>query len=170
MDNSGQMQSYYVPVHPFRTSMAVADPQMHQNQFNFTPYTSGGQNGMAPAFANNYIQQQPLPRLTQSDTDRTRGMLSRNTRQDFVEELPSASRAIKPEPQWNGPGNSPSANTEFDSTTSLVNTSNEVNFGTEVDTLMKAIQANSKSTTPQATSCVDQSRPVVSVSRTPPYV
>ncbi|KAH8758810.1 hypothetical protein BGZ57DRAFT_771046 [Hyaloscypha finlandica] len=96
-------------------------------------------------------------------------MLSRNTRQDFVEELPSASRAIKPEPQWNGPGNSPSTNTEFISTTSLVNTSNEVNFGTEVDTLMKTIQAKPESTTPQATSFVDQSRPVVSVSRTPPY-
>ncbi|PMD55358.1 uncharacterized protein K444DRAFT_538372 [Hyaloscypha bicolor E] len=107
---------------------------------------------MVPASVNNYIQQQPLPRLTQSDTNRTRGILSRNTRQ----EPPSASLAIKSEPQWNGPVNSPSANTEVVSTTSLVNTSNEVNFGTGVDGLMKAIQAKSKNTTPQTTSLVDQ--------------
>jgi hypothetical protein len=150
--------------------MVVTHPQIYQNQFNLTPYTSAGQNGMVPASANNYIQQQPLPRLIQSDTDGTRGILSRNTRQDFVKELPSASLAIKSEPRWNGPGNSPSANTEVVSTTSLVNTSNEVNFGTEVDILMKAIQAKSENTIPQTTSFVNQSRPVVSVSRTPPYV
>jgi hypothetical protein len=165
----------YVPVHPLSgapsTSMVVMHPQMQQNHFNFAPYTGAGQNEMIPAFANNYIQQRPLPRLTQSDTDRSRGMLyTRSSRQDFVEELPCANLTIKSEPQWNGPGNSPSflsANTKILNTTSITNRSNEVNFGTEVDTLMKAIQAKSKSTTPQTTSSVDQSRPVVSVSHTP---
>jgi len=197
MDISGLIQSYdsraassaaitraiiaphYAPVHPFSgapsTNMLVTHPQMQQNNpFSFAPYTGAGQNGIIPAFANNYIQQRPLPRLTQSDTDGSREMsYARNTRQGYVEELHSASPTIKSEPQWNGPGNSPSfvsANTKTVTTTGSASGSNEVNFGTEVDTLMKAIQAKSKSTTPQTTSSADQSRPVVGVSRTPPYV
>jgi hypothetical protein len=197
MDISGLIQSYdsraassaaitraiiaphYVPVHPFSgapsSNMVVTHPQMQQNNpFSFAPYTGAGQNGIIPAFANNYIQQRPLPRLTQSDTDGSRGMsYARNTRQGYVEELHSASPTIKSEPQWNGPSNSPSfvsANTKTVTTTSSTNGSTDVNFGTEVDTLMKAIQAKSKSTTPQTTSSVEQSRPVVGVSRTPPYV
>jgi hypothetical protein len=98
--------------------------------------------------------------------------LHQNTGQCFVEELPSASPTIKLEPQWNSPHNSPtfvSTNTKT-VTTTPANRSNEVNFGTEVDTLMKAIQAKSESTTPQTTLSVDQSRPVVGVLRAPPYV
>lgn len=196
MDISGLIQSYdsraassatltraiiaphYVPVHPFSgapsNNMVVAHPQMQQNNpFSFGSYTGSGPNGIIPAFANNYIQQRPLPRLTQSDTDGSRGMsYARNARQGFVEEQDSQSPPIKSEPQWNGPSNSPSfasTNTKTITTTSPINGSNEVNFGTEVDTLMKAIQAKTKSTTPQTTSSADQSRPVVGVSRTPPY-
>ena len=47
---------------------------------------------------------------------------------------------------------------------------NETNFGTEVDTLMKAIQAKTQTTTPQKPSSVEQSRPMVGASRTPPSV
>jgi hypothetical protein len=197
MDISGLIQSYdsratssaalsraiiaphYVPVHSFSgapsNNMVVAHPQMQQNNpFSFGSYTGSGQNGIIPAFANNYIQQRPLSRLTQPDTDGSRGMsYARNSRQGFVEEHHSQSPPIKSEPQWNGPSNSPSfvsANTKTITATSPGNGSNEVNFGTEVDTLMKAIQAKTKSTTPQTTSSADQSRPVVGVSRTPPYV
>ncbi|KAH6667752.1 putative asparagine-rich zinc finger protein AZF1 [Halenospora varia] len=147
---------------------------MQQNNlFSFAPYTGAGQNGIIPAFAN-YIQQRPLPRSTQSDTDGSRGMsYARNTRQGYVEELHSASPTIKAEPQWNSLGSSPSfvsANTKTVTKITPTNGCNEVDFGTEVDTLMKAIQAKSKSTKPQTTSSVDQSKPVVGVSGTSPYV
>jgi hypothetical protein len=196
MDISGLIQSYdsratssaaltraiiaphYVPVHSFSgapsNNMVVTHPQMQQNTpFSFGSYTASGPNGIIPAFASNYIQQRPLPRLTPTDTDGNRGMsYARNPRQGFVEEHPSQSPSIKSEPQWNGPSSSPtfvSANTKTITTISPTNGSNEVNFGTEVDTLMKAIQAKSKTTTPQTTSSAEQSRPVVGVSRTPPY-
>jgi hypothetical protein len=130
------------PFYP-STSMAASHPQMHP----FNPYP-----GADPAFAN-HIQQQLLLPLT-----------------GFVEELHSAPPTIKSEAQWNGPGNSPSANTKTVATASPTNGSKEVNFGTEVDTLMKAIQAKTQTTTPQKPSSADQSRPVVGVSRTPPCV
>jgi hypothetical protein len=191
MDISGLVQSYdsraassgaltraiiaphYIPVHAFSgapsNNMVVAHPQMQQNnQFSFAPYTGAGQNGIIPAFANNYIQQRPLPRLSQPDTS-----YARNTRQGFIEEHNSQSPPIKSEPHWNGPVNSPSfpsTNTKPGNTTTLLTGSNEVNFGTEVDTLMKAIQAKIQTPTPQKPSSAEQIRPVVGVSRTPPYV
>lgn len=164
---------HYIPIHAFSgapsNNMVVAQPQMQQNNpFNFAPYTGAGQNGIIPAFANNYIQPRPLPRLAQPEISYTR-----NTRQGFIEEHHSQSPPIKSEPHWNGTVNSPtfpSAN----ATTTPTAGSNEVNFGTEVDTLMKAIQAKTQTTattpTPQKPSSADQSRPVVGVSRTPPYV
>jgi hypothetical protein len=158
MDISGTIQFYdarvssfppaimaplYSPFYP-STDMVLSHPQMKQsNPFNI--YTGAGS-----AYVN--YTQQPLT--------------------GFVEDLHSAAPAIKSEAQWNGPGKSPfvSTNTKTVATTSPTNGSNEVNFKTEVDTLMKAIQAKSKSTTPQTTSSIDQSRPVVGVSRTPPYM
>jgi hypothetical protein len=138
------------------------------NPFNFGAHT-GFQNTI-PAFANNYIQQRPMPHLTQPDTDGSQGIsYAQNTRQGFAKVVHNQSQTIKSEPQWSGPGNSPSfdsANTKNVTTASPTNRGNEVNFGTEVDTLMKAIQAKSTSTTQHTTSSVDQSRPVVSISRT----
>jgi hypothetical protein len=167
------MAPHYIPVHAFSgappNNMVVAHQQMQQNNpFTFGPYSGAGQNGVIPAFANNYIQQRPLPRLTQPDTS-----YARNPRQGYIEEHHSQSPPIKSEPQWNGSVNSPSfpsANTKTVTTTTPITGSNDVNFGTEVDTLMKAIQAKTQSTTPQKPSSADQSRPVVGVSRTPPYV
>jgi hypothetical protein len=166
------MAPHYIPVHSFSgapsNSMVVAHPQMQQsNPFTFGPYSGAGQNGVIPAFASNYIQQRPLPR-PQPDTP-----YARNTRQGYIEEHHSQSPPIKSEPQWNGSITSPSfpsTNTKTITTTTPITGSNEVNFGTEVDTLMKAIQAKTQSTTPQKPSSADQSRPVVGVSRTPPYV
>jgi hypothetical protein len=195
MDISGLVQSYdsraastsamtravlaphYIPIHAFSGApshnMVVTQPQMQQNNpFNFAPYTGAGQNGIIPAFANNYIQPRPLPRLAQPEISYTR-----NTRQGFIEEHHSQSPPIKSEPHWNAPVNSPtfpSANTKTIAATTPTTGRSEVNFGTEVDTLMKAIQAKSQTTattaTPQKPSSADQSRPVVGVSRTPPYV
>jgi hypothetical protein len=167
MDISGLVQSYdsraassaaltraimapnYMPVHAFNgapsNNIVVAHLQIRQNNlFSFAPYTGAGQNGIIPAYTNNYIQQRPLPRLTQPDT-----LYARNARQGFIEEHYSQSPPIKSELQWSGQVNSPlfpSANTKTTATTPATG-SNEVNFGTEVDTLIKAIQAKTQSTT-----------------------
>jgi uncharacterized Zn-finger protein len=103
-----------------------------------------------------------------------RGMpFSRSPRQGYIEEHHSRSPPIKSEPQWNVSSNSPSfvaSNSKNISPTSGVNGINDANFGTEVDTLMKAIQAKAQSAPPQKTPSGDQSRPVVGTSITPPYM
>jgi len=164
MDISGLVQSYG----PGAPQYGPFYPQIQQNNL----FSFGARAGFwsdIPVFAN-YIQQRPLPYLTQYDNDRGQGMsFARNTGQDFVEEFHNQSQPIKSETQWSGPENLPSfdsANTK-NVPTSPTNRGNEANPGTEVDTLMKAIQAKS---TQQTTSSVDQSRPVVRVSRAPPYV
>jgi hypothetical protein len=199
MDISGIIQSYdprattsaalsrtliaphYVPAQAFSgpaSTALVASHHQLQNQhnpFSFGTYNGATSNGLIPAFANNYIQQRPLPRLLQTDSDPARGMsFSRTTRQGYVEEHHSQSPPIKSEPLWNVPTNSPSfasANSKIITSTVATNGSNEVTFGTEVDTLMKAIQAKSKATPTetQTTTTAEQARPVVGVSQTPPY-
>ncbi|KAH6684487.1 putative asparagine-rich zinc finger protein AZF1 [Halenospora varia] len=112
----------------------------------------------------------------QTDTDEGRGLsYTRNSRQGFVEEHDSQSPPIKSEPHWNVPTPTSSvsssfaaANTKNVSSTAPVNGAMEVNFGTEVDTLMKAIQAKSQNTTPQTPS-TEQSRTVVGASLTHPH-
>ncbi|EHL00021.1 putative Asparagine-rich zinc finger protein AZF1 [Glarea lozoyensis 74030] len=100
---------------------------------------------------------------------------SRASRAEFVEEHSNQSPLIKSEPIWGVSSGSPptpvtfsSTNTNpISSTTSPISTT-DVNFGTDVDTLMKAIQAKSQTSDPQ-TSAIEQSRPVVTNSPTPPY-
>jgi hypothetical protein len=160
---------HYIPTHNFSGANSNALVAPHQqiqqhNPFGFGAYTAGGPNQIIPAFAaNNYIQQRPLPRLMQPEND-GRGMpFSRNPRQGYIEEHHSRSPPIKSEPQWNVSSNSPSlvaSNSKNISPTAGVNGSNDANFGTEVDTLMKAIQAKAQSAPPQKTPSGDQSRPV----------
>jgi hypothetical protein len=179
----------------------IAVPQQnqqvqHHNPFSYGSYSGPSPNGMIPAFANNCIQQRPLPRLMAPDDDSGPNMsFSRTARHGFVEEHHSLSPPIKTEPLWgvpnnssnfvpntipkteplwNAPNSSPtfvSANIISKSTSTSVPSSaaSEVDFGTDVDTLMKAIQAKSKTNQPQTSSPVDQSRPVVGASHTPPY-
>jgi hypothetical protein len=146
-------------------------PQLQQAPFNFGPYTTCTSNGLVPPFANNYIQQRPLPRLIQPDSDGDRGSSYHNHRKGFVEEHQKQSPIIKPEPQWNVSNNSPTfVPTNSKGLASIpVSGSAEISFGTEVDTLMKAIQAKSQ-TTPQPKSSPIQSRPVVGVSVPSPKV
>jgi hypothetical protein len=92
----------------------------HHNLFSFS--SGSNSNGQIPTFADNFSRERPLIQLDNG----------------FVEEHHRQSPPIKSEPQWNGPGNAPSfasANTK----TISINGSSEVNFGTEVDILMKAI-------------------------------
>lgn len=204
MDISGIIQSYdprattsagisrtliaphYLPAQaysgPPTTTMVAAHHQLQHshNPFTFSAYTGASSNALIPAFANNYIQQRPLPRLLQSENDDTRGMsFGRSTRHGYIEEHQRQSPPIKPEPAWNAPTKSPSfSNTTTTTTTTKIITSttptngtNEVVFGTEVDTLMKAIQAKAQTTpnSPQRTTTAEQTRSVVGLSQTPPY-
>jgi hypothetical protein len=170
---------HYMPAQTFSgppsTTLVTSHQQMQQHQhnpFTFGPYT-GASYALVPAFANNFIQQRPLPRLVQTENEPGRGIsYARNARQGYVEEHHSQSPPIKSESQWNLPTNSPSfasSTAKVITSTVPVNGTTEVTFGTEVDTLMKAIQAKSKSTPSQTSPASEPSRPVVGVSRTPSY-
>ncbi|TVY33920.1 Asparagine-rich zinc finger protein, partial [Lachnellula subtilissima] len=183
----------YVPAFSYggttASQMATCNqpPQQH-NPFVFGTFTGGNSTGSVPSFGVNYIRQRP--HLAQSTTNDGQGNLyTRNPRQGYVEEhhgqIPqsyveenhSQSPQIKAEPQWNAPiPSKPSDSAAFVSTitktitpTSPVDSADEVVFGTEVDTLMKAIQAKSQATMPQTPS-LEQKRPVVGASMTPPLV
>ena len=196
MDISGLIQSYdsraassaamsraimapqYGPTHsysgPPQTNMIATHQHVQQqNPFSYGAYSGANSTNLIPAFAANYIQQRPLPRMVQADHDPRTISYARNTRPGFVEEHHSQSPQIKPEPQWSVPAarasSSPTfapANTKTITSTKPANS--EVNFGTEVDVLMKAIQAKSQTSAPQ-TPVIEQSRPVVRASHTPPY-
>lgn len=160
------MAPQYVPTLPYTTGAASNNlvahhQQLQQNSFSFGSYAGGSQNVLVPVFANNtFFQQRPLPSLMQPGPSYG----PRNGRQGFVEEIHSQSPPIKPEPQWNAATKSPSfmASNQKSITAAVpISGGNDVNFGTEVDTLMKAIQAKSKNRQSQTTSPVDQSGPEV---------
>ena len=157
-------------------TLGASHQQIQHNPFSFNAYSVGTPNDLVPAFANNYIRQRPLPHLIQQGTDGSRGVsFTRNDRRGFVKEPQRQSPPIKIEqqiPQWSPPMSSPTfASSKTKTITSpLPNGATDINFGTEVDTLMKAIQAKSQTVPPQTSSPVDQSRPVVGSSFTPPYV
>lgn len=189
MDISGIVQSYdsravssggftraidaphYMPVLPFSAPPAtnmVPHPQIQQSPFNFGAYT-GVQNAIIPAFAANYIQPRPIPRLTPPATDGRGISYVRSTRPGFVKEIHSQSPPVKIESVWNSPT---STSTSFAppeiktiSATNPTDGNAEVTFKTEVDTLMKAIQAKTQTTPPRKPSS-DRSRPVVGSSYT----
>jgi hypothetical protein len=151
-------------------TLVASHQQIQHNPFSFSTYSVATPNGLIPAFANNYIPQRPLPRLMQPGTDGSRGVsYTRNERQGFVEEHQSRSPSIKTESQWNAPTRSPTFSSTKTKTIAspLPNGTTDINFGTEVDTLMKAIQAKSQSVPPQTSSPVAQSKPVVGVPFTP---
>jgi uncharacterized Zn-finger protein len=170
----------YIPHNPYSAppSNNLGAPRqqlpVQHNPFGFNAYGGANINILIPTFPNHYVQQLPLPRLGHSGTDGGRGVAyAQNGRQGFVEELHSQSPPIKSESRWNTPMNSPTlvVNKSKDiAPTTPVDGSSEVTFDTEVDTLMKAIQAKSKSTQPpQQSSSIDPSRPVVGVSHIPRY-
>lgn len=186
----------YVPAFSYggatASQMATCNqhPQQH-NPFVFGAFTGGHSTGSFPPFGVNYIRQRPhLAHSTNGDQE---NLYTRSPREGYVEEHHSHSPQIKAEPQWNGPVSSKSSDTAepqwngpvssklsdtaaFLSTitktippVTRVNGADEVNFGTEVDMLMKAIQAKSQATMPQTPS-LEQKRPVVGASITPPLV
>lgn len=198
MDTSGLIQTYdrravssanvthaimapqYVPAHTYSQAPSTNLVAPHQQQLQqHNPFGYGGgytgapMNTIIPAYAaQNYVQQRPIPPPMQAEHDgRGVSYIRTTTRQGYVEEHHSQSPPIKSEPMWAPPPNAPHfvpANTKTTGTTTPGGASAEVNFGTEVDTLMKAIQAKSQtSSTPQTP--IEQSQPVVGASQTPPY-
>ncbi|KAH6699907.1 putative asparagine-rich zinc finger protein AZF1 [Leptodontidium sp. MPI-SDFR-AT-0119] len=79
------------------------------------------------------------------------------SRQGYIEEHHSQSPPIKAEPMWPTLTNAPVFHSTGVKTSLISSQAQEINFGTEVDTLMKAIQAKQ----PQAASSAEQIRPVV---------
>lgn len=142
--------------------------QQHNNPFSANPYGGPNSNGLLPVFGNNYIQRRPQVRSMPSTSDGLpRGFsYAQNTRDAFMEVQQSPT--VKAEPQtltssdgsWNMNGTVPMWS-NHDSM--LLAGNGEINFGTDVDTLMKAIQskAQQSSSQPQQNSPVEQSRPVV---------
>lgn len=171
--NRAIMAPHYVPMNSYSGDISAApNHQQHQptpaqqNPFSFGTYTTGVSNGLVPAFANNFVQQRPLPPLTQPESDVDRPVYQLDQRRGYLEEHQRASPVVKAEPQWNTPSTSSSiylpANSKVVSTIP-VSPGAEVHFGTEVDTLMKAIQAKSQTEPQSNPSPLIESRSVVGV-------
>ncbi|SZF01638.1 unnamed protein product [Blumeria hordei] len=168
------MTPHYMPVQtysnvPITTLVAhhTHQPSMqHQNPFTYAHYTAGNSNNMVTPFANTYVQTRPgIPYPMQIDNSLVRTIpFCRPQRQGFIIEEPSSQGStIKSEPAWNSPpGPSNYLLTGNKLTTTSGASTSDVNFGTEVDTLMKAIQA--KSTTQPQPSVAQQTTSVVGAS------
>ncbi|TAQ89824.1 hypothetical protein B7494_g1870 [Chlorociboria aeruginascens] len=157
---SGGVPNTQMACHPQRQ-------QPQQNPFYNTSYTSGNPNNTVPEFAN-YIQQRPLPHSFQSDITEASFL---NRRQGFAEEIHSRSPPIKSEMQIDSIPNPtlflPSKQTITSTPRSPTDGSGESVFGTEVDVLMKTIQAKSENIRPrhQPRPVQIQNRSVVGISR-----
>jgi len=164
------------------TSGMVAQQQQHQqhqqhNPFSGAQYGAQGSNSVVPHFPN-YVQRRPQYQNDVHATDNlTRAVsYSRPIQQGYVEEHHSP--IIKPEPRtlanngasWNVNN---AAMAAYPTAPPTVIGAADVNFGTDVDTLMKAIQAKATQPSgqhaikPQPTSPSKKSRSVVGSSASP---
>lgn len=169
------MAPQYIPVsHPYSSAPSNNPGAQHQqveqlqpqhNPFSFATYAAGSSNGIVPVFGNNYIRPRPQPTSLMQQNPYS----PRNAQQGYGEDHYNHHRHSQSPPiKYEAPSNSATAlpqvsgqNKEIIST--LVTNGRNEEFGTEVDTLMKAIQAKEQSTKPQQ--ILEQSRSVVSVSR-----
>jgi hypothetical protein len=120
------------------------DPVQHHS-FNFSSFPNANINILVPGPPNNYLQQRPLPRLVQPGAGGRRSY-PQNSHQAYVEEFHSQTPPIKPEPRWNHSTDSTPTRSQTRNTSPTASDpgSSEIIFDTEVDTLMKAIQAKSQ--------------------------
>jgi hypothetical protein len=164
---------------PYTTVSAggMSATQQHQRQhslFTESPYGVSGPAGLGSAFGSNYIQQRPQVRMVDPVTDNLSRTLSYpdSARQSGPVE-DQHSLYIKPEPQTLSGNDSAwnlNANPSFSNASPTARGHpEEATFGTDVDTLMKAIQSKSQQikSQPQPHSSIDQSTSVVGFS-TPP--
>jgi hypothetical protein len=121
------------------------DGPVQHHPFNFSSFPNANINILVPGPPNNYLQQHPLPRLVQPAAGGRR-TYPHNGHQAYVEGFHSHSPPIKPEPRWNPSTDSTSSTSQTRNTSPTVSDpgSSEIIFDTEVDTLMKAIQAKSQ--------------------------
>lgn len=153
------------------TAGSMAAPQQQQRQlsiFGETSYGMSAPTGLGSAFGSNYIQQRTQVRMDEPATDNLSRTLSypETSRQGgSVEDQQSL--YIKSEPQtlsgndslWNLNSNPSFSN----ASPAARSRPEEVTFGTDVDTLMKAIQSKPQQnkSQPQQPSSADQSTSVV---------
>lgn len=135
---------------PAAESMVLPHQEMpvHHQSFNFSSFPNTNMNMLASGLPENYIHQRPQPRLAHPGVDGRRSYAS-SGQQPFVDDFHSQTPPIKPEPLWSPTAESPASRTSKKKTASPKASEVEpgdVNFGTEVDTLMKAIQAKSQAT------------------------
>jgi hypothetical protein len=155
------------------SNMAITNQQFQQhNPFGSGAYTGGNSTGMAQPFDVNYMRQRP--HLAQSTTNGGQGVsYTRSSRQAYVQEHHNRSPRIKTEPQWNVPASASSSvaasfvssSTKIITLTTPVNGAAEVHFDTEIDNLVKVLQA--QTTNPQTPS-LEQKSPVVGIPLNPP--
>ncbi|KAL3425672.1 hypothetical protein PVAG01_02463 [Phlyctema vagabunda] len=177
------MAPQYVPVsHPYTgsTSNSLVAPsqqpqqlQPQNNPFSFPSYPGGNSNVVVPVFGNNYVRQQPQPTSIVQQTGyapRTPQPMYADNRYNHHSQSPP----LKYEPSSTNPNNSyqpPTTNTsayQGDNSNKHGIPANPASaigedFGTEVDTLMKAIQAKEQSLKPQPS--FEKTRPVVGIAR-----
>jgi hypothetical protein len=147
---------------------ATEQHQRQQSLFTETPYGVSGPAGLGSAFASNYIQQRSQVRMVDPATDNLPRTLSYpdSARQSGPVE-DQHSLYIKPEPQTLSGNDSAwnlNANPSFPNASQTARgNADEVTFGTDVDTLMKAIQSKSQQikSQPQSHSSIDRSTSVV---------
>jgi hypothetical protein len=151
-------------------SMAAPQQQRQHSLFGESPYGITASTGLSTGFSSNYIQQRTQVRMVESPTDNlSRTMSYPDAARQGGQVEDQHSLYIKPEPQalsgndslWNLNSNQPFAN----SSPTTRDRPEEVTFGTDVDTLMKAIQSKSPQTKsqPQQNSSIDQSTSVVGI-------
>jgi hypothetical protein len=163
---------------PYTTVSAggMSATQQHQRQhslFTESPYGVSGPAGLGSAFGSNYIQQRPQVRMVDPVTDNLSRTLSYpdSARQSGPVE-DQHSLYIKSEPQTLSGNDSAwnlNANPSFSNASPTARGHpEEATFGTDVDTLMKAIQSKSQQikSQPQLHSSIDQSTSVDN--KTPP--
>ncbi|XMA12418.1 hypothetical protein WAI453_005209 [Rhynchosporium graminicola] len=192
MDISGNVQSYdpraassavtsrtimaphYGPAQTYSAApsqnMVVTQQQHQHNPFSYGGYSAPPTNILVPSFNNcNFIQQRPLPRLMQVDDHVNRQQVSypRVSRPGFIEEYHSQSPSLRSEPMWPSPTVGSVHHSTGTKNSPALSSSQEIDYKTEVDTLMKAIQAKPQTTEAQAVSPPEQITSVAGAFRTP---
>lgn len=153
--NRAMAAPQYIPHSPYSSSAEESMILPHQEitvhqHFNFASFQNPNINMLVPELPETYIQSRPLPRLTHSEVDGRRSYAS-NSQQSYVDEYHGQTSPVKHEQLWSPTAGSPASRagkTKSKTTSPVVTDAEpaEVTFDTEVDTLMRAIQAKSQAT------------------------
>lgn len=156
---------HYMPHGPYSAApahnMVISHPDIpvHHQPFSFNSFPNANINILVPGLPGNYMHPSRAPgRLVQPGPGERRSYAP-STHQSYVDEFHSHTPPIKSEPLWSPSTESPTAAASRGKNAARTTpepTPSEINFDTEVDTLMKAIQAKSQNTQqPQKVSPVE---------------